>query len=193
MPQFSIPLSGLNASSTALATIANNLANLNTVGYKRAQSMFADLFYQTIESSGSGDPIQVGAGTRVGVVDTNFTPGSTDSTGVDTNVAIGGDGFFVVQDKNGVTSYTRAGNFSKSTDGYLVTADGQQVIGFPAVNGAISQTQGLSPLQVGSGTVSPPNPTTNVNMTANLDSRTALNDSYNTPVTVYDSLGQSMY
>jgi len=191
MPQFSIPLSGLNASSTALATIANNLANLNTVGYKRAQSMFSDLFYQTIGSSGSGDPIQVGAGTKVGEVDTNFTPGSTDSTGVDTNVAIGGDGFFVVQDNNGVTSYTRAGNFSKSTDGYLVTADGQQVLGFPAVNGAISQTQGLSPLQVGSGTVSPPNATTNVNMTANLDSRTAMNESYSTPVTVYDSLGQS--
>ena len=107
------------------------------------------------------------------MIDTNFTPGSTDSTGVDTNVAIGGDGFFVVQDNNGVNSYTRAGNFSKSTDGDLITADGQQVLGFPAVNGAISQMQGLSPLQVGSGTVSSPNATTKVEMTANLDSRTS--------------------
>ena len=172
------------------AQITNNVANVDTPGYKRAQSMFSDLFYQTIGSSGSGDPIQVGAGTKVGVVDTNFTPGSTDSTGVDTNVAIGGDGFFVVQDNNGVNSYTRAGNFSKSTDGYLVTADGKQVLGFPAVNGAISQLQGLSPLLVGSGTVSPPNATTKVEMTANLDSRTALNDPYSTPVTVYDTLGQ---
>lgn len=191
MPQFSIPLSGLNASSTALATIANNLANLNTVGYKRSQTMFSDLFYQTIGSSGGGNPIQVGAGTAVGQVDTNFTPGSTDSTGVDTNVAIGGDGFFIVQNSDGVTSYTRAGNFSKSKEGFLQTADGQQVLGFPAVNGAISQTQGLAPLQVGSGIVSAPNATSNVNMTLNLDSRTAVGDSYSTPVTVYDTLGQS--
>jgi len=189
MPVFSIPLSGLNASSTALATIANNLANLNTVGYKRVQTMFSDLFYQTIGSTGSGDPIQVGAGTAVGEADTNFNPGSTDSTGVDTNVAIGGDGFFVVQ-KDGVTSYTRAGNFSKDKNGILITADGQQVLGFPAVNGAISQTQGLSSLQLGSGTVSPPNATTNVNLELNLNSGVAVGDSYSTPVTVYDSLGQ---
>ncbi|HLH08041.1 MAG TPA: flagellar hook protein FlgE [Terriglobales bacterium] len=190
MPVFSIPLSGLNASSTALATIANNLANLNTVGFKRAQAMFKDLFYQTIGSSGSGDPIQVGAGTTVSKMNTNFTPGSTDSTGVDTDVAIGGDGFFVVE-KDGVMSYTRAGNFSKSPDGTLVTADGKQVLGFPAVNGVISQTQGLSPLQLGTGTVSPPNATTTANLTLNLDSRLGIGESYSTPLTVYDSLGES--
>ena len=63
MPLFSIPLSGLTASSTAMSTIANNLANLNTVGYKGSDTQFADLFYQTLATNGSGDPVQVGAGT----------------------------------------------------------------------------------------------------------------------------------
>ncbi len=65
MPLFSIPLSGLTASSTAMSAIANNLANLNTVGYKGSSIQFSDLFYQTLRENGSGDPIQVGAGTGV--------------------------------------------------------------------------------------------------------------------------------
>src|SRR3954465_10000241 len=101
MPVFSIPLSGLNSSSAALSTIANNLANLNTVGYKEARTQFKDLFYQTIGSTGSGDPVQTGAGSGVDAVSSNFTPGSVESTGVDSDVAIGGDGFFVVE-KDGV-------------------------------------------------------------------------------------------
>ncbi len=65
MPLFSIPLSGLDASSTAMSTIANNLANLNTIGYKGSDTQFADLFYETLGTNGSGDPVQVGAGTRL--------------------------------------------------------------------------------------------------------------------------------
>jgi len=190
MPVFSIPLSGLNSSSAALSTIANNLANLNTVGYKDESTLFKDLFYQTIGSSGSGDPIQTGAGSAVDSISSNFTPGSVESTGVDTDVAIGGDGFFVVQ-KNGVLSYTRAGDFSKAPDGTLVTSDGSQVMGYPAVNGQISQMQGLSALNVGSGYTSPPHATTSVQLTTNLDANSAVNDSYPATVTVYDSLGQS--
>ena len=65
MPNFSIPLSGLTAESTALSTIANNLANQETVGYKSKVVLFSDLFYQNLGTSGSGDPIQMGAGTQV--------------------------------------------------------------------------------------------------------------------------------
>jgi len=65
MPNFSIPLSGLTAESTALSTIANNLSNQNTTGYKDKVVLFSDLFYQNLGTTGSGDPIQMGAGTQV--------------------------------------------------------------------------------------------------------------------------------
>jgi len=190
MPVFSIPLSGLNSSSAALSTIANNLANLNTVGYKDQSTLFKDLFYQTVGATGAGNPIQTGAGSAVDCVASNFTPGSVETTGVNTDVAIGGDGFFVVQ-KNGVVSYTRAGDFSKADDGTLVSSDGSDVMGYPAVNGQISQMQGLSAINVGSGYSSPPNATASVQFTTNLNANAAVGDSYPTTVTVYDSLGQS--
>jgi flagellar hook protein FlgE len=111
MPTFSIPLSGLTAMSTALSAIANNLANLNTVGYKDTRTLFRDLFYQTIGSSGSGNPVQLGAGVGVSSMPGLFTQGNVDPTGVATDVAINQDGFFIVS-KDGAVSYTRAGNFS---------------------------------------------------------------------------------
>ena len=129
MPLFSIPLSGLTASSEALAAIANNLANLNTVGYKDTRVLFRDLFYQNLGTSGAGDPIQLGAGTAVSSMPSLFTQGNVDPSGVSTDVAIMQDGFFVVQ-KNGLTSYTRAGNFSRDDKGFLVTAEGEQVLGY---------------------------------------------------------------
>lgn len=190
MPVFSIPLSGLNSCSAALTTIANNLANLNTVGYKEARTLFRDLFYQTVGSTGAGDPIQTGAGSAVDSVSSNFTTGSVQTTGVNTDVAIGGNGFFVVE-KDGIQSFTRAGNFSKSKQGTLVTSDGEEVLGFPAVNGQISQLQGLSPIVVGAGYISPANATTSVKLTTNLDANASVGDVYTAPVTVYDSLGQS--
>jgi len=111
------------------------------------------------------------------------------TTGVNTDVAIGGNGFFVVE-KDGIQSYTRAGNFAKSKDGTLATSDGEEVLGFPAVNGQISQLQGLSPIVVGAGYVSPANATTSVKLTTNLDANANVGDVYTAPVTVYDSLGQ---
>lgn len=190
MPVFSIPLSGLNSNSAALTTISNNLANLNTVGYKQARTLFRDLFYQTVGSTGSGNPIQAGAGSAVDAVATNFTPGSTESTGVNSDVAIGGDGFFVLE-KDGVISYTRAGNFVVGRDGTLQSSSGEQVMGFPAVNGQISQLQGLAPVMVGSGYFSPPNPTSSVRLTTNLDANATVGDLYTAPLNIYDSLGQS--
>jgi len=188
MPVFSIPLSGLTASSTALSAIANNLANLNTVGYKQTRATFRDLFYQTVGSTGAGDPLQVGAGAAVGSMDTNFTGGNIETSGVPTDVAITDDGFFVVQ-KNGAYEYTRAGNFSVDNDGWLVTEDGYQVMGYPSVNGAIDTTAGLAPLQLGKGQINPPTATSYLQMTANLDAGASVGDNYSTSVTVYDSLG----
>jgi len=193
MPNFSIQLSGLTSEATALSAIANNLANQNTTGYKDSQVLFSDLFYQNLGTTGSGDPIQLGAGASVGSMPSMFTQGSVSSTGVSTDVAIQGNGFFVVQ-QNGITSYTRAGNFSVDKNNYLVTADGQQVLGYPAVNGVVNTGEALAPLQLGAGTISPPSATGNVQIQTNLDAAATVGGSdgtYSTELAVYDSLGAS--
>ncbi|MGA3193640.1 MAG: flagellar hook-basal body complex protein [Terriglobales bacterium] len=188
MPSFSVPLSGLNASSTALSTVANNLANLNTIGYKDQQVQFSDLFYQNLGSDGAGDPIQQGAGVEVAAQPSDFIQGDVTSNGIETDVAVNGNGFFVVQ-QDGVQSYTRAGNFEVGTDNLLETAGGQQVLGYPAVNGAVDTSGGLSTLELGAGTSSPAVVTSNVTLTSNLDAASADGSTYSTQATIYDSLG----
>jgi len=121
----------------------------------------------------------------------DFTEGDVTSTGVSTDVAINGNGFFVIE-KNGVQSYTRAGNFEVGTDNLLETADGQQVLGYPAVNGVVSTGQGLGPIALGAGTISPATVTSNLQMTSNLDATAAVGTVYSAPqATIYDSLGAS--
>jgi len=191
MPDFSIPLSGLTAESTALSAIANNLSNQNTTGYKDTSVLFSDLFYQSLGTTGAGDPIQVGAGTQVGSMPSLFTQGSVSATGVPTDVAIQGTGFFAVQSSSGVIDYTRAGDFSVDANNFLVTSEGQQVLGYPAVNGVVNTGAGIAPLQLGAGTISPPTATGNVQLTLNLNASGGLGDTFSTPVTIYDSLGAS--
>ncbi len=190
MPNFSIPLSGLTADGTALSAIANNLANQNTTGYKDTRVLFSDLFYQDLGTTGSGDPVQLGAGSRVGSMPPTFTQGSVQSTGVPTDVAIQGGGFFIVQ-KDGVSSYTRAGDFSVDANNFLVTSEGQQVMGYPAVNGVVNNGTAVQPLQLGAGSISPPVATGNLQVQTNLDAGAAVNDTFSTPVTIFDSLGNS--
>jgi len=190
MPSFSIPLSGLDASSTDLSVIANNLANLNTVGYKGQDTQFQDLFYQQIGSSGDGNPIQEGVGTSVAGISSDLTQGSIQSTGVPTDVAIQGDGYFVVQN-NGETLYTRAGNFSLGPTGQLLTQDGDTVMGYPAVDGVVNANATLGPLSIPTGLTNPPKATANVQLSANLDSDTAVGGTFSTSVAVNDALGGS--
>src|SRR5271165_5967973 len=111
MGSFSIPLSGLDADSTALNTIANDLANLNTTGFKSQTVNFSDLFYQEIGESDSGNLIQEGSGVGVAGIQSQYTQGSIVSTGNSTDVAINGNGFFVLGD-GASDLYTRDGNFA---------------------------------------------------------------------------------
>src|SRR5246127_929338 len=140
MGNFSIALSGLQAESVALNTIGNNLANLNTTAFKGQTTSFEDLFYQEIGESGSGNAIQVGAGTKVSGTSTDFTQGTIlpDENMDAAHMAVAGDGFFVVE-QGGVQSLTRAGNFQLDSSGNLITQDGQQVMGDGAVNGVVNQ------------------------------------------------------
>jgi len=168
MGSFSTSLSGVEAASQDLAVISNNLANLDTTAYKNQEANFQDFFYQMLGENGAGDPTQIGAGSIIGSVISAFTQGTINSTGVPTDMAIQGSGFFLEQ--NGTTTlYTRAGDFSQNASGYLVTSDGGYVLGYPAVNGVISPSQTLAPLQISAGQISQPNATTNVELTMNLD------------------------
>lgn len=188
MASFSIPLTGLNADSRALNTIANNLANMNTTAFKAQTTNFADLFYQQVGSTGSGDPIQVGAGVQVSTNATDFTQGSINSNGNATNVAINGAGFFVVNAGNGSNEFTRAGDFTLTSSGNLVTSNGLTVMGYPAVNGVVNTNSPLTALQIPIGQVQQPQATTSLDMTVNLDSEPG-SAALPAQVTVYDSLG----
>jgi flagellar hook protein FlgE len=168
MGSFSASLSGLTAAESALNVISNNLSNIDTVGYKEMTPDFADLFYQYLGDSGSGNPIQVGEGTTIDSTSTNFTQGTTETTGVATDMAIQGNGFFVVQN-GGTQEYTRAGDFTTNASGYLVDANGDYVLGYAATNGVINPAQTLGPMQLSSGSQSLAKATTTVTLDANLD------------------------
>jgi flagellar hook protein FlgE len=192
MGNFSIALSGLQANSVALNTIGNNLANLNTTAFKGQTTAFEDLFYQQIGQSGSGDAIQVGAGTRVSGTSTNFTEGTIlpDANAKSADMALAGNGFFVVQ-QGGVQSLTRAGNFQLSSSGNLITQDGQQVMGYGAVNGVVNQNSSLTPITIPVGLNEGAQATQNFSLTTNLNSNATVGTTYSSPVTIFDSLGQS--
>ncbi len=190
MSSFSIPLTGLESSSTALNTIANNLSNMNTTAFKSQDVSFSDLFYQQIGSSGSGNPLELGAGTQVDATSTDFTEGSINSTGNANDVALDGNGFFVLQN-GGSTLYTRDGSFALSSTGALTSQAGLSVMGYPAVNGVVNTNAPLTPIQIPVGQVEQPAATGNFSMTANLDASAAVGTSVPAQITLYDSLGVS--
>ena len=190
MPNFSIALTGLEANSVALNTIGNNLANLNTTAYKEQQTNFADLYYQTIGSTNIASQMQVGTGTRVASIDTNFKQGTPNTTGANTDMAINGDGFFVVQ-KNGEQQLTRAGNFKLDNAGHLVTTDGLSVMGYPVSNGAVNPNASIVPLSVPAGKTQLPQATTEFSFTQNLNASATVGTGATASQLIYDSLGTS--
>ncbi len=189
MASYSIPLSGLQAESSLLNVISNNLSNLSTDGYKDQTLDFGDVFAEVQGSSGNGDPIQVGSGVQVVGTTSNFSNGNVDTTGIASNMAIQGNGLFVVQNASGETNYTRSGDFTVNSSGQLVTPTGQLVMGYPATNGVVSTTGTLSPITVDSTGSVPGQATSTFQMTTNLDSSAAVGTTFSTPITVYDSLG----
>lgn len=188
MASFATSLSGLEANSQDLSVISNNLANLNTTAYKGATPAFQDLFYQQIGSSGDGNPIQVGVGTTVGSIPADFSEGNIQTTGVPTDVAIQGNGFFVGNDQ-GQQVFIRAGDLAIQANGTLVSSNGAVIQGYQAVNGVINTNQTPGPLTISSGAINPPNPTSTAQLALNLDSGTAVGGTFSTALTVYDSLG----
>jgi flagellar hook protein FlgE len=189
MASYSIPLTGFEADSTALNTIANDLSNMNTTAFKAQTTNFSDLFYQEIGSTGAGNPIQVGAGVKVASNETSFTQGSINSTGNATDVALNGNGFFVIGNGSGGYELTRDGNFTQAANGDLMS-NGMSVMGYPAVNGVVNTNAPLTAINVPIGAVQESKATTTMSMTANLDSATTAGTQFPAQLTVYDSLGE---
>jgi len=143
-------ISGLRAHQQMLDITSNNIANVNTVGFKSSSAVFEDTLSQTIAGAGAPgagggtNPMQVGLGVQLAGTSTNFTQGSNQYTGRSSDMLINGDGFFVV--KNGTqTTYTRAGSFDLDANGHLVTPDGsvvQDATGNPLDLSALVSTAG---------------------------------------------------
>ncbi len=132
-------MGGINAATTSLQVISNNIANINTTAFKKSSVGFSDVFYRTMSSgsvatnsSGGTNPVQIGVGTKVSSISKDFTTGSWVSTGKATDLMIEGSGFFSVTDGTS-TFYTRAGNFSFDEDGNLVTAEGYRILGTDSI------------------------------------------------------------
>jgi flagellar hook protein FlgE len=186
---FSIALSGLTADTDALDIVGNNLANLNTTGYKDATASFYDLLAQ----SAGGGAIQIGGGVSANIGQSQFTQGSIQLTGGAFDAAIQGNGFFVVQDSAGDTLYTRAGNFQLSANGTLETGTGQDVQGWTSSNGGAINTSGaVGNIVIPANALSTPVATQNFSVDMNLQSDATVGTSaatFSAPIQVVDSLG----
>jgi flagellar hook protein FlgE len=188
---FSTALSALDADTTALSVVGNNLANLNTPGYKASVVYFRDLVTQSV-GAGLGDT-QVGFGTAEPNTIREFTQGAIQTSTGPLDAAIQGDGFFIVQTTAGQTMYTRAGNFQANAGGQLVTSTGELVQGWSVnpTTGKVDTTVATGDIVVPTGSVSPPVATTGFTLDLNLNSAATVTGSpdLSYPITVYDQLG----
>jgi flagellar hook protein FlgE len=163
---FSTALTGLNAMTDAIDVVGNNLANLNTTGYKDNRVSFQELISESI--AGSADT-QVGLGTARPITMRQFTQGAIQTTSGQYDAAIQGQGFFVVKDSDNATLYTRAGNFQVDGDGYLVTTGRERVQGWLQNNGVVNTNGALNDIQVPIGQALQPKATQNISLDGNLD------------------------
>ncbi len=190
-------ISGLRAHQTMMDVTANNIANVNTQGFKSGRAIFADALAQTVrgggiprDGNGSTNPMQIGLGSRIAAVNTNFTQGSLQLTGRTTDLAIQGDGFFLVE-RGDVQLLTRDGAFNWDANGQLVTSGGSRVLGWQVDDtGEINTTETPSFLSVPTG-VLPPQPTTGITLGGNIKAGADVGDIAVTTATVYNTLGQA--
>ncbi|MCL2876213.1 MAG: flagellar hook protein FlgE [Betaproteobacteria bacterium] len=152
---FTQGLSGLNTSSRALDVISNNIANTSTVGFKASNAVFADVYAGAL--TGVSSAIQIGYGSKITAVYQSFIDGMPTTTNNPLDMAIIGNGFFVVERFDGTIAYTRNGQFDINKDGFLVTPLGEKVMGIRAdENGFIPPSGGISePIFIPKGDIDP--------------------------------------
>jgi flagellar hook protein FlgE len=195
---FAIALSGLNAASADLGVTANNVANVNTTGFKMSRAQFSEVFAvgtQSVSSSAAG------SGVRLSEIAQQFTQGNIDFTDNALDLAIGGEGFFVISD-GGARSYTRAGAFGVDNQGFVTNAQGARLQAYPYAGSGLFNTGTPVDLQLEVG-ANPPAATTRASFGINLpadapapanpvfDPTDPSSFNHTTSVTVYDSLGSA--
>ena len=193
LTSFSTALSALTATSTAIDVVGNNLANMDTTGFKDSDVAFRDLISQ---STGNGtQETQIGLGTAQPLTIQQFTQGAIQTNSSPLDAAIQGEGFFIAQTPQGNMVYTRDGTFQVSSSGALLTSTGAAVQGWSATNttGVINTTGAISGIRISSGALSAPLATSTMSVDLNLNSAAAADptSNFSTPVTVFDSLGNS--
>jgi flagellar hook protein FlgE len=175
--------------------VGNNIANVNTTGFKSSSVVFEDTLSQMMRSPGSpGDssggmnPGQVGLGVQLGGIGTNFTQGSAQNTGRSTDMMIQGDGFFVLNDGN-ESVYSRNGAFSFDAQGSLVNNEGMHVQGWSGVDGVINADGPTSDIQLPAGTVLPPVASSQITLGGNIQSSMEIGGTLTLSSVAYDLAG----
>lgn len=188
-------ISGLRAHQAMLDVTGNNIANVNTTGYKTSSAQFQDTLSQMTQGAsgpqqevGGSNPAQIGLGVRVAGVSTNFGQGSSQSTGRGTDLMISGEGFFVTG-KGTQQYYTRAGNFQMDAAGRLVSPDGGILQGWSATNGVVNTGGATGPITLSPDATAPAVATTNAVLGGNLPSDAAAGTSVERQVKVFDANG----
>ncbi|MDY6880742.1 MAG: flagellar hook protein FlgE [Thermodesulfobacteriota bacterium] len=185
-------ISGLNANAMAMSVIGDNIANVNTTGFKTSAASFANVLSQSLGGSGGNE---IGRGVQFWGTNALWTQGTLENTSSPIDMAIGGKGFFIVQDTTGIDYYTRAGQFTFDRDGYLVNPDGLVVQGFVVntINPDGTFTLGnIGGINIPGESSSPPQPTTQFTVDINLDAGASSSDTYLSSMTVFDSLGNEI-
>jgi flagellar hook protein FlgE len=188
-------ISGLRAHQQMMDVTGNNIANVNTNGFKTSQTTFQDTLSQMVRSAGAPqgqaggtNPAQVGLGVRLSGISTNFGQGAAQTTGKATDLMIQGDGFFIVKN-GGEQLYTRAGAFTFDSDGALTNSGGQKVQGWMGVNGTVNAAGAPVDIVLPIGQTLAPAATSTITMSGNLSVEAAdLTDAQVTS-TVYDADG----
>ena len=180
-------ISGLNANAKAMTVIGDNIANVNTTAFKSNRSSFANVLSQSLGGSTGSD---IGRGVEFWGASALWTQGSLENTGSATDLAINGNGFFIVNDPTGASFYTRAGQFYMNDRGEMVNPDGLTVQGYEI--DASGNRGNLTNITIPGERVSPPSPTTTFTFDINLDAGAATGDTYSTSQSVYDSLGNAI-
>lgn len=197
-------VSGLRSHQVMMDVIGNNIANVNTNGFKSGQVVFQDMLSQLLRGAGSPtallggtNPAQVGLGVKVGGITTNFTQGATQLTGRSTDLSIAGDGFFITRNATD-TLYTRAGSLSFDSLGHLVTQDGGIIQGWMADSGVVNTNAAVTDFVLPINQALPPRATSAVVLGGNLPADLTVAPFAPTPtvitssITVYDTQGNAV-
>ncbi|MFI8686267.1 flagellar basal-body rod protein FlgF [Rossellomorea sp. NPDC077527] len=191
-------ISGMKNFQTKLDVIGNNIANVNTYGYKKGRVTFQDLMNQTVSGAsratanrGGQNAKQVGLGSSLSSIDTIQTQGSLQTTGRSLDVAISGDGYFVVRQGNN-EMFTRAGNFYLDSNGNLVTGQGNLVQGYPVNADGDVNKSGTADIKIDTNTTMAPQATSKATYNGNLKSSAPIGAEVELETKVKDSLGKDI-